>query len=183
MHLQDAVFALDVRELVAHLDVVRRGRHVVAHGLLHLVLAAARVRVVAAGVFGVYRAGVVGVVGAGEWVLVEALLGHHAVRVVEVVDVAQEELEVTLRYARGGGVEGRVRSELSRDDQIGIQASAILLQIYLRSAKVVAKQAGQSEGETPGVQNRAQNVRYVDGAPFDEPSLRSSPSDSRPYRR
>ncbi len=105
VQLQDAVVALDVRKPVAHLDAVGVGRDVVAHVLLHLVLAARRVRVVAPRVVGVDHAGVVGVVFPGEGVLVEALLRHHAVGVVEVVHVAQEELEVALRWV-GGKMEG-----------------------------------------------------------------------------
>lgn len=97
MELQDAVGAVDVREGVPHLDVVRLVRHVVADVLVHLAgLATLRVDVVATGVVGVDLAGRLSFGGAGEGVLVEAFLVGNAVRVAEVTDVAQEELEVSL---------------------------------------------------------------------------------------
>jgi len=95
VHLQDAVVTLNVRESVAHFDVVGVGPDVDAEVLLHLVLSARWVRVVAPRAGGVNHAGVV--------VLVEAFLRHHAIGVIEVLDVAEEELKVALCWGEVGG--------------------------------------------------------------------------------
>lgn len=82
MHLQDAVFALHVRDEVEHLDVVRVVREVAAHVLLHLVLPARGIHVVAARVARVDRTTGPRIGGAAERIIVEALLRHHAIGVV-----------------------------------------------------------------------------------------------------
>ena len=95
-HLENAVLALDVREHVAHLYVLSF-RGIVGLALLGFVDAALWVNVVAPGIVGVDRASGAVVRSTSKGVLVEALLGGHAVGVVEVGGVADEELAVTLR--------------------------------------------------------------------------------------
>ena len=95
-HLENAVLALDVREHVAHLYVLSF-RGIVGLALLGFVDAALWVNVVAPGIVWVDRASGAVVRSTSKGVLVEALLGGHAVGVVEVGGVADEELAVTLR--------------------------------------------------------------------------------------
>ena len=90
------MLALDVREHVAHLYVLSF-RGIVGLALLGFVDAALWVNVVAPGIVGVDRASGAVVRSTSKGVLVEALLGGHAVGVVEVGGVADEELAVTLR--------------------------------------------------------------------------------------
>ena len=90
------MLALDVREHVAHPDVLSL-RRVVGLALLNFIGATLRVNVVTAGVVGVDRASGAVVRCTGKGVLVEALLSGHTFGVVEVGGVADEELAVTLR--------------------------------------------------------------------------------------
>lgn len=108
--------ALDVRENVAHLDAVRvvrvAARHVnLVEVLFGLVQAARRVHVVPPGVIGVDRAGIAIIRRASQGVHVEALLGHHAIGVVEIGRIADRKLKVPLcccacawRGVREGGL-------------------------------------------------------------------------------
>ncbi len=114
-HLEDAALALEVRgQLVLHVHLGAAPAPPV-EGLLDLLLTAGGVHVVPARVVGVD--GAVGIVAlrTREGVLVEALLGGHAIGVGQVGSIADEELQVALglgtslqigRWGRGG--KGRI---------------------------------------------------------------------------
>ena len=104
VHLKDAVLALDVWELVSHLEeiVLARVVHLLRFLLqiFELELSARWVHIVSAPVVGVDRAGVTVVLRAVQLVRVETFLGYDALGIFQVSNIAKPHLDVAL----GGGI-------------------------------------------------------------------------------